>query len=211
MHMHSLVQWGFLLSAAVRSIPNCISYDTIPLMSRAFLFVVWVLYNACFLRQAGRSKRQRAMVALEPGDTISANVVLAKPEAKWAVAASKDGRLLVVQVADFHCPHRTCQDAGLCFDANVDQDSMAVTAPSLSEGKEFVAKVGESFTHGLEGYWEAQEDGAGASGCNPYAGAVLVVEEGAGSASKRKVSVGCVMSSALIVLLFSCVPRCMCC
>lgn len=47
--------------------------------------------------------------------------------------------------------------------------------------------MGESFTLGLEGYWEGQEGGAGASGCNPYAGAVLVVEEGAGSSSKRKI------------------------
>lgn len=99
---------------------------------------------------------------------------------------------LNTQVADFHCPHRTCQDAGLCFDTDTpaDQDSTSTSttkaAPSLSEGKELVAKVGESFTPGLEGYWEGQEDGAGASGCNPYAGAVLVVEEGAG---KRKVGV----------------------
>lgn len=132
------------------------------------------------------------MAPLEPGETISAKVVLAKPDAKWAVAASqdKDGRLFVVQVADYQCPHRTCQDAGLCFDTPEDQaDDATTAAPSLSEGKEFVAKVGESFTLGLEGYWEAQEDGVGASGCNPYAGAVLVVEEGAGCTSKRKVSV----------------------
>jgi len=38
------------------------------------------------------------MVPLEPGETISAKVVLAKPGAKWAVAASEDGRLFVVQV-----------------------------------------------------------------------------------------------------------------
>eukprot|EP00903_Cladosiphon_okamuranus_P010099 g9564.t2 len=136
------------------------------------------------LVKAGRSKRLRAMVALEPGETVSAKVVLAKPAAKWAVAASKDGRLFVMQVADFHCPHRSCQDAGLCLDTPeaTDQDSAAA---SLSEGKEFVAKVGESFTPGLEGYWEAQEDGAGASGCNPYAGAVLVVVEEDGC-TKRK-------------------------
>lgn len=133
------------------------------------------------------------MVALEPGETITAKVVLAKPNAKWAVAASNDGRLFVVQVADFHCPHRTCQDAGLCFDADAGTpgDDDSATARSLADGKEFVAKVGESFTPGLEGYWEAQEDGAGASGCNPYAGAVLVVEEGlAGGTGKRKVSGG---------------------
>ncbi|CAN0347469.1 unnamed protein product, partial [Ectocarpus sp. 6 AP-2014] len=46
--------------------------------------------------------------------------------------------------------------------------------------------VGESFTPGLEGYWEAREDGVGASGCNPYAGAVLVVEEADGNTGKRK-------------------------
>lgn len=133
------------------------------------------------------------MVALEPGETISAKMVLAKPAAKWAVAASKDGRLFVVQVADFHCPHRTCQDAGLCLDTptpqDEDQDSATPPPPSLSDGKEFVAKVGESFTPGLEGYWEARGEGAGGRGCNPYAGAVLVVEDGAGGTSKRKVSV----------------------
>lgn len=38
------------------------------------------------------------MVPLDPGETISVKVLLAKPDAKWAVAASKDGRLFVVQV-----------------------------------------------------------------------------------------------------------------
>lgn len=151
--------------------------------------------------QAGRSKRQRAMALapLEPGDSISAKVVLAKPDSKWAVATSTDGqgRLFVVQVADFHCPHRTCLDAELCFDADApveakEQDS-AASASTLSEGKEFVAKVGESFTPGLEGYWEGQEDGVGASGCNPYAGAVLAVEDGAGCTGKRKVGVDVVL------------------
>ncbi len=92
-------------------------------------------------------------------------------------------------MADFHCPHRTCQDAGLCPDqdqrASTEEDDQ--TPASLSEGKEFVAKVGESFAMGLDGHWERQEGGAGAGGCNPFAGAVLVVEEGAGSVTKRKV------------------------
>ncbi|CAM9504306.1 unnamed protein product, partial [Ectocarpus fasciculatus] len=136
------------------------------------------------LVKAGRSKRLRAMVALEPGETVSAKVLLAKPDAKWAVAVSDDGqgRLFVLQVADFHCPHRTCQDAGLC------PDTPAATDPSSSSSeaqrRTFVARVGESFTPGLEGYWETKEDGVG--GCNPYSGAVLVAEEGAGNTGKRK-------------------------
>lgn len=48
--------------------------------------------------QAGRSKRRRAMVPFEAGDSVAAKVVLAKPDAKWAVASTADGRLLVVQV-----------------------------------------------------------------------------------------------------------------
>lgn len=38
------------------------------------------------------------MVPFEAGETVSAKVVLAKPDAKWAVASTTDGRLLVVQV-----------------------------------------------------------------------------------------------------------------
>lgn len=48
--------------------------------------------------QAGRSKRQKAMSPLEPGETISARVLMARPSAKWAVAGSEDGRLFVLQV-----------------------------------------------------------------------------------------------------------------
>lgn len=57
------------------------------------------LLAICFcFEQAGRSKRRRAMVPFEAGESISAKVVLAKPDAKWAVASTTDGRLLVVQV-----------------------------------------------------------------------------------------------------------------
>lgn len=38
------------------------------------------------------------MVPFEAGESVSAKVVLAKPDAKWAVASTTDGRLLVVQV-----------------------------------------------------------------------------------------------------------------
>lgn len=53
-----------------------------------------------FSLQAGRSKRLRAMVPLEPGETVLAKVLVAKPKAKWAVAVSDDGqgRLFVLQV-----------------------------------------------------------------------------------------------------------------
>lgn len=53
--------------------------------------------------QAGRSKRRRAMVPFEAGESVSAKVVLAKPDAKWAVASTEDGRLLVVQVCMNRC------------------------------------------------------------------------------------------------------------
>lgn len=68
--------------------------------------------------------------------------------------------------------------------------------------------MGESFTLGLEGYWEAREDGVGASGCNPYAGAVLVVvEETGGNTGKRKVrllSCVCCRVLPLMVLVLLC-------
>lgn len=38
------------------------------------------------------------MVPLEPGEVVSARIILAKPDSRWAVASSKDGRLFVVQV-----------------------------------------------------------------------------------------------------------------
>ncbi|CAN0287276.1 unnamed protein product, partial [Ectocarpus sp. 8 AP-2014] len=44
------------------------------------------------LVKAARSKRLRAMVPLEPGETIPAKVLVAKPNAKWAVAVSDDGQ-----------------------------------------------------------------------------------------------------------------------
>ncbi|CAM9211625.1 unnamed protein product, partial [Ectocarpus sp. 12 AP-2014] len=137
------------------------------------------------LVKAGRSKRLRAMVPLEPGETVPAKVLVAKPSAKWAVAVSEDGqgRLFVLQVADFHCPHRTCQDAGLCPDTPTADP--ADLSSCEAKRKTFVARVGESFSPGLEGYWETRED-VGANGCNPYAGAVLVVEEATGNTGNRK-------------------------
>lgn len=89
------------------------------------------------------------------------------------------------QVADFHCPHRTCQDAGLAPDTeDADQSESPVQA------KEFEACVGEAFPPGNAGYWASLEDGKGEGkpNPNPYAGASLVtVVEGA-AAGKRKVS-----------------------
>lgn len=38
------------------------------------------------------------MAPLDAGETMSAVVVLAKPDAKWAVASSRNGRLLLLQV-----------------------------------------------------------------------------------------------------------------
>lgn len=83
---------------------------------------------------------------------------------------------MTVQVADFHCPHRTNQDAGLSS-----QDKVEVG--------EVHARVGESFTLERQGYWEGQESGAGASACNPYAEAVLLVPEEGGAAGKKVTTV----------------------
>lgn len=83
---------------------------------------------------------------------------------------------MIVQVADFHCPHRTNQDAGL-------------SSPDKVEVGEVHARVGESFTLEGQGYWEGQESGAGASACNPYAGAVLLVPEEGGAAGKKVTNV----------------------
>lgn len=49
--------------------------------------------------QAGRSKKRRAMASLDPGEEVSVKIVLAKPDAKYAVASSADGRVFVVQVS----------------------------------------------------------------------------------------------------------------
>lgn len=87
-------------------------------------------------------------------------------------------------MADFHCPHRTCREAGLISDTS--NDGLTATA-TVSQGKEFVATIGESFTPGLEGFWEGRESGADASVSNPYAGAVLVVEDSSASTTQRKV------------------------
>lgn len=38
------------------------------------------------------------MLPLQPGDPVRVKVVLAKPNEKWAVAASAEGRLFVLQV-----------------------------------------------------------------------------------------------------------------
>lgn len=91
---------------------------------------------------------------------------------------------VIEQVADFHCPHRTCQDAGLTTDTE-DADQ----SESPLEAKEFEACVGEAFSPGAEGFWASLEEGGddGKANPNPYAGAAMVtVLEGAG-AGKRKV------------------------
>ena len=84
----------------------------------------------------------------------------------------------IVQVADFHCPHRSCQDAGLAPDAE-----------SPLEAKEFEVCVGEAFSPGREGYWASLEDGGdeGKANPNPYAGAVVVTAVDGAAAGKRKV------------------------
>lgn len=91
-------------------------------MHNAFYFV----FAFCF-EQAGRSKRRRAMVPFEPGESVSAKVVLAKPDAKWAVASTTDGRLLVVQVnilsqsrSSLPCPVcSVCRFRLFCIDSKV--------------------------------------------------------------------------------------------
>lgn len=50
------------------------------------------------IEQAGRSKHRKAVVSLDPGESVSAKVVLAKPDSQWAVAASNGGQLFLVQV-----------------------------------------------------------------------------------------------------------------
>lgn len=96
----------------------------------------------------------------------------------------------IYQVADFHCPHRTCEDAGLSPLAADEDSSTPPAGPKLLEGR-----VGESFSPEREGYWEAQESGAGAGCGNPYAGAVLVLpEEGGEGGGNRKVGEGSVGS-----------------
>lgn len=86
------------------------------------------------------------------------------------------------QVADFHCPHRTCQSAGLSLVAdNTDADTQDGNTSSNTDanpvGKEFDGRVGESFSGG---YWEEQEQegrGDGARTSNPYMDAVVLVKE----------------------------------
>lgn len=90
----------------------------------------------------------------------------------------------IVQVADFHRPHRSCQDAGLAPDVE-DADQ----AESPLEAKEFEACVGETFSPGSEGYWASLEDGGdeGKANPNPYAGAELATVVDGAAAGKRKV------------------------
>lgn len=38
------------------------------------------------------------MASLHPGESVKVKIVLAKPDSKWAVAASAEGRLFLVQV-----------------------------------------------------------------------------------------------------------------
>lgn len=53
--------------------------------------------NPYLVLQAGRSKRRRAMAPLDVGESVSAKVVLAKPDAKFAVV-EQEGRLFLLQV-----------------------------------------------------------------------------------------------------------------
>lgn len=87
--------------------------------------------------------------------------------------------LFPIQVADFHCPHRTCEDDGI------------TVAAGMAEAKEIQARVGESFTPGYEGFWESQEVGSGTSLCNPYASALLIVAEEGGAGKKVRVGPCC--------------------
>lgn len=87
-----------------------------------------------------------------------------------------------LQVADFHCPYRTNLDAG--YVNNCDESGGEKEKDVLLS-----CRVGHSFSPDGEGYWEAEEGGAGASGCNPYAGAVLLVPEVEDAPGKRKVRV----------------------
>lgn len=49
-------------------------------------------------RQAGRAKVKETLPSVEHGDVVSVKIVLARPHAKYAIGASKEGRLFVVQV-----------------------------------------------------------------------------------------------------------------
>ena len=90
------------------------------------------------------------------------------------------------QVGDFHCPYRTCEDAGLCSTA--DADDSDDPSPQAEVVKEFSVKVGESFVSGVEGYWQSAHGGADAGGGgNPYAAAVLVMADLGSKSLKRKV------------------------
>lgn len=104
------------------------------------------------------------------------------------------------QVADFHCPHRTCQDAGLTPDTE-DADQ----AENPLEAKEFEGCVGEAFSPGAEGYWASLEEGGDErkANPNPYAGAAMVtVVDGAG-AGKRKVG-SLVLALLAVVVVIQC-------
>lgn len=86
--------------------------------------------------------------------------------------ADSNPAAMTLQVADFHCPHRTNQDAGL-------------SSMDKAEVGQVNARVGESFTLQRQGYWESHESGAGSSSYNPYAGAVLLVSEEGGASGKK--------------------------
>lgn len=83
-----------------------------------------------------------------------------------------------VQVADFHCPFRTCKELGL--------------STKDEENKEFDAVVGGVFSQGVGGWYEAIKDeseGSSSHG-NPYSGALMIVAEKNGERPKQKVH-GC--------------------
>lgn len=93
-----------------------------------------------------------------------------------------------VQVADFHCPFRTCQEAGL-------------SSKDLENNKEFHAVVGGDFGQGVRGWYEAVKDeseGSSSKG-NPYSSALMIVAE-KNEGPKQKVHECCILEC--IVLYF---------
>lgn len=56
-------------------------------------------WRSAFFEQAGRTKRRKLLTAAEPGAMMACKLQLAKPQSKHAVAASTDGRLVLVQAS----------------------------------------------------------------------------------------------------------------
>ncbi|CAM9127824.1 unnamed protein product [Choristocarpus tenellus] len=104
--------------------------------------------------KAGRSKRRRALTPPEEGSIVKVTVLLAKPDAAFVVAASSEGHLFAVQVADYNCPFYTVGDAGV----------------ALEQGQEISGRV-----RGCVGSLGKGPVGSNKEFNNPYAGLPLLV------------------------------------